>query len=66
VVSVSWADRRGIVLRSPVDVPVPPDLVNLTQTNQLIPEYGASTASSLQKTMQQLAKQIVDMMETPW
>ncbi len=66
VVAVSWADRRGIVLRSPVDVPVPPDLVNLTQTNQLIPEYGASTASSLQKAMQQLAKQIVDMMETPW
>ena len=41
VVAVSWADRRGIVLRSPVNVPVPPDLVTLVQTNQLIPEYGA-------------------------
>jgi hypothetical protein len=66
VVKVSWADRHGIVVRGPVDVPVPPELVNLTQTNSLIPEYGQSTESSLQQTMQRLAQQIVDMMETPW
>jgi len=45
---------------------VPPDLVTLTQTNQLIPEYGESTASSLEKVMQGLAQKVVDMMETPW
>jgi hypothetical protein len=65
VVSVSWADRRGVVVREGT-VPVPPELVNLVQTNQLIPEYGASTVSSLQKTMQGLATKMVDMMETPW
>ena len=65
VVQVSWANRRGVVVREGT-VPVPPELVTLSQTNQLIPEYGASTASSLQKTMQGLATKVVDMMETPW
>lgn len=65
VINVTWADRRGIVQREGA-VPVPPELVTLTQTNNLIPEYGQSTASSLEKTMQGLATKIVDMMETPW
>jgi hypothetical protein len=65
VINVSWADRHGVVVRQGT-VPVPPDLVNLAQTNQLIPEYGESTASSLEKIMQGLAQKVVDMMETPW
>ena len=41
-------------------------IVDSLEPNQLIPEYGASTVSSLQKTMQGLATKVVDMMETPW
>jgi hypothetical protein len=65
VIQVTWADRRGIV-HGEGAVPVPPELVTLSQTNQLIPEYGQSTVTSLQQIMQGLAKKIVDMMETPW
>ena len=65
VVKVSWADRHGSVVREG-QVPVPPDMVGLIQTDNLIPEYGASTATSLQKAMQRMAKQIVDLMEAPW
>ena len=65
VITVTWADRRGIVQREGT-VPVPPELVTLSQTNQLIPEFGQSTVTSLERIMQGLAKKIVDMMETPW
>ncbi len=51
VVKVNWADRRGVVLHEGA-VPIPPDMVDLLQTNDLVPEYGASTATSLQKTIQ--------------
>jgi Lipopolysaccharide-assembly len=65
VITVTWADRHGVVQREGT-VPVPPELVTLTQTNQLIPEYGQSTVTSFQQIMQGLATKIVDMMETPW
>jgi Lipopolysaccharide-assembly len=65
VVNVSWADRRGAPIREG-QVPVPAEMITVTQTNQLVPEYGASTTTSLQKAMQKLATQIVNMMEVPW
>lgn len=65
VITVTWADRHGVVQREGT-VPLPPELVTLTQTNQLIPEYGQSTVTSLEKVMQGLAKKIVDLMEAPW
>src|SRR5215831_15161877 len=37
LVQVTWADRRGNVMRD-CPVPLPPELVSLNQTAQLIPE----------------------------
>ena len=65
VIRVSWADRRGAPLREG-NVPVPAEMVNLTETTQLVPEYGNSTTVALQQTMQKVAAKIVDMMQVPW
>jgi hypothetical protein len=64
-VKVAWADRRGSVIRQGA-VPIPADMVTLTQASNLIPEYGASSVSAEYQDMKRLAKQIVDLMETPW
>ena len=65
IVQVSWADRRGNIVRDG-QVPLPPEMVSLNQTTQLIPEYGGSTIAAQQQVMKRLAKQIVDLMQLPW
>jgi hypothetical protein len=65
IVQVSWADRRGNIVRDG-QVPLPPEMVSLSQTTQLIPEYGGSTVAAQQQVMKRLAKQIVDLMQLPW
>jgi hypothetical protein len=65
LVQVTWADRRGNVMRD-CPVPLPPELVSLNQTAQLIPEYGGSTVSAQQQVIKRLARQIVDLMQVPW
>jgi hypothetical protein len=47
-------------------VPVPSELVAITQTSVLIPEAGQSVASSQQQAIERLAQQIVATMEEPW
>jgi hypothetical protein len=64
-VKVAWADRRGSVIRQGA-VPIPADMVTISESSSLIPEYGQSTVTAQYKDMQRLAKQIVDLMETPW
>jgi hypothetical protein len=63
-VEVTWKDRRtGEVLRrgrtSSSAVPV-------TRAVQYAPELGQSFATAAQDVVDQLAKQIVNMMEEPW
>jgi hypothetical protein len=47
-------------------VPVPPQLVEISQTSTLIPESGQSVATSQQQAIERLAQQIVSTMEAPW
>jgi hypothetical protein len=65
VVQVSFADRRGNIVRDG-QVPLPPEMIDINQTAHIIPEYGSSTVSAQQKIIKRLAKQIVDLMEAPW
>jgi lipopolysaccharide assembly LptE-like protein len=65
VVKVSWADRHGVVVREG-QVPVPPEMVDLGQTVNLVPEYGASSATAQQQAIVRMARKIVDLMESPW
>jgi lipopolysaccharide assembly LptE-like protein len=65
IVEVSWADRHGNIVRDG-QVPLPPEMVALNQTTQLIPEYGGSTVAAQQQVMKRLARQIVDLMQVPW
>lgn len=65
VIRVSFADRHGNVLHDG-QVPLPPEMIDINQTAHIIPEYGSSTVSTQQQMMKRLAKQIVDLMESPW
>jgi hypothetical protein len=54
----------------PPDAPPPPDKVAIpvavTGTGRALPELGESNTSAAQMAIQQLAQQIVNMMERPW
>jgi hypothetical protein len=39
---------------------------NITETLQFVPEIGQTSVSSFQQVTENVAKQIVDMMEQPW
>jgi hypothetical protein len=63
---VSWLDRRGDLIGSRGNVPIPEALVRLTGTGTAVPEYGQSIATGQQEAINRLAEQIVSLMETPW
>jgi hypothetical protein len=63
---VNWLNRRRQPLVPVQSIALPPDLVNISQTSNLIPEVGQSVASSQQKAIEALAQQIVSTMEAPW
>lgn len=65
-VRVSWIDRRGQQLRPTQNVPLPPSLQAVLQTVNLYPEVGQSVATAHQDAIEDLAEQIVAMMEAPW
>ncbi len=66
VAHVSWVDRKGDLVSQAGDVPVPAQIVELSQGSELIPEFGMSTATTQQQALQQLGRQIVGLMENPW
>lgn len=64
-VRVTWINRRG----SPIyenTVPLPPEFVELGQSAAYIPEYGQSYTTTELQIAQNIARQIVGMMENPW
>jgi hypothetical protein len=63
---VSWLNRRRLPIMPMQAVPVPPQLVGISQTSTLIPESGQSVATSQQQAIERLAQQIVSTMEAPW
>jgi len=65
-VQVQWLDRQRNLIRQMEPIPVPPELVSITESATLIPEVGQSVAVAHQQAIQRLAQQIVSMMEAPW
>jgi hypothetical protein len=47
-------------------MPVPPGLIEISQTAPVITEAGQSVATSQQQAIERMAQQIVSTMEAPW
>jgi hypothetical protein len=66
-VEVTWEDLRGgrseIIRRQ---IAIPPDVVNLLSTADFAPELGQSLGTARQRAVDNLARQIVQLMQTPW
>jgi hypothetical protein len=63
---VTWLNRRRLPIYPPQTMAVPPELVAISQSTNLIPEVGQSVATSQQQAIERLAQQIVSTMEAPW
>lgn len=63
---VSWLNRRRLPMAPPQSIALPPELVGIEATANLIPEAGQSVATSQQQAIERLAQQIVGSMEAPW
>lgn len=66
VVEVIWEDLRGGRILAEQQVPIGPELLSLRSQAEFAPEVGQSLATATQQSMNQLARQIVNLMETPW
>jgi hypothetical protein len=65
-VQACWLDRQGNLIRQSQPIPIPLELVSVTESASMVPEVGQSVATTQQKAIQRMAQQIVAMMEAPW
>jgi Lipopolysaccharide-assembly len=63
---VTWLNRRRQPIAPVQMITMPPELVAMSETSNIIPEAGQSVASSQQQAIERLAQQIVATMEAPW
>jgi hypothetical protein len=63
---VSWLNRRRLPMAPPQALAMPPELVGMEATANMVPEVGQSVATSQQQAIERLAQQIVGTMEAPW
>jgi hypothetical protein len=63
---VTWIDRRGDLILTPMGIPATPLMLNLGQQANFVPEGGQSLATAQQEAIQRLAQQIVGQMELAW
>jgi hypothetical protein len=63
---VTWLNRRRLPIVPTQTLALPPELVLISQTTNLIPEVGQSVATSQQQAIERLAQQIVSTMEARW
>jgi hypothetical protein len=65
-VEVGWVDRKGRKLRELQPIPLPPEVVDVSGTGNVVPEVGQSIATAQQQAICRLAEQIVGLMENDW
>jgi hypothetical protein len=63
---VTWLNRRRLPIAPTQTLALPPELIAISQTTNLIPEAGQTVATSQQQAIERLAQQIVSTMEAPW
>jgi hypothetical protein len=65
-VEVSWIDHRGNPIRDTRSIALPPNIISLVGVENVIPQTGQSTVVGQTGAVEQLAQQIVSLMEAPW
>lgn len=66
MVRVTWENLRTGEVLAKQEVPVAPEAIPLMTQAEFAPELGQSQATATQTAIDQLARHIVNMMETPW
>ncbi|MBI3863589.1 MAG: hypothetical protein HY290_16990 [Planctomycetia bacterium] len=66
LVEVTWEDLRTGKILAQQRVPLPPEMLQLAAQAEAAPEVGQSLATADQTVIDRLARNIVDMMESPW
>ena len=66
IVDVTWEDLRSGKILAQQRIPISPDVIRQTSQASFAPEVGQSLATANQTATDQLARNIVDMMEMPW
>lgn len=65
-IHVTWVDQRTGELLQEQEVALAPDVVHLMSEGDFAPEVGQSLATAYQVALDEMAREIVQMMETPW
>lgn len=63
---VRWIDNQGDVVHPGAAIPLPVAMADVGATAAQVAEVGHSTLSAEQEAIEQIASQIVAMMELPW
>lgn len=66
MIVTKWENLRTGEVLAVQEVPLSPTAIPLTSQTELAPEVGQSLATGTQVAIDQLARRIVNMMETPW
>ncbi len=66
MVRVTWENLRTGEILAQQEVPIAPESIPLIAQAGFAPELGQSQATATQIVIDQLARQITNMMETPW
>jgi hypothetical protein len=66
MVRVTWENLRTGEILAQQEVPVAPEAIPLAAQAGFAPELGQSQATATQTAIDQLARHITNMMETPW
>ena len=66
MVRVTWENLRTGEILAKQEVPVAPEAIPLLTQAGFAPELGQSQASATQIAIDQMARKIINMMETPW
>ncbi len=63
---VVWEDLRAGKVLAQEQIPLAPGMAALRAQAEFAPEVGQSLATATQQAMNQMARHVVDLMETPW
>ena len=64
--AVRWLDNQGEVVHPGASIPLPVAVADVTGASSQVTEVGHSTLSTEQEAIEQVASQIVAIMESPW